>query len=436
MTDRDLRPPGESLSEAYLVSLAERTFLKPWTIANPFRKPGQELSDLIVPFGRDVLVFSDKACRLDLTGPLSVGWERWHRAAVLEGVKQLGGAVRRLEQPGTTVFTDSGARSPLWYELAPAGERTYHLINVARPHWEPGVTPDAWPGLTWSDRSPSVPFTIGPLYAQGRFVHVFDGLDLDLILGQLDTLPDLVEYLSSRERTLTSNTGIAFRERDLLASATKTWVRTGRFEASAAALSAGEARPGAWESYASSDSAAHTLRENAGSYVMDRLVHEFHCTFLAGVRSQDPSNHERAMRMLAREGRFQRRIIASALKSILDEPDQTTFWASTVPSPTDPNVRYLWLAYPKRAGWMSEKAQEEMVLNHLRHHLVVAADAFQRETTFIGVAWPHASAEDNLLVLEILDAERRTPEMRAEAEHYRTQGVFADLQPEHFLHMR
>lgn len=436
MTDEDLRQMGGSLSEAYLASLGHQAFLKPWTIANPFGKPGKELSDLIVPFGRDVLVFSDKACRFDLTVPLPVAWERWHRAAVLEGVRQLGGAVRRLERPGAAVFTDRGARSRLWYELAPVGERAYHLINVARPHGEPGVTPDGWPGLTWSDHSPSDPFTIGPLYVQDRFVHVFEGRDVDLILGHLDTLPDLVEYLSSREATLRSNPGCAFREADLLAAATEAWTRSGRFEVSPEGLSSGRARQGAWKDYETSGRAAHTLRENAGSYVIDRLVEEFHRAHLAGVCAQDPSNHERAMRMLAREGRFQRRMIAAALKSILDEPDQTTFWAATVPSPTDPTVRYLWLAYPKRPDWMSEQAQEDLVLRHLRQHLVVAADTFAKETTFIGVAWPHVSAEDNLLVLEILDAERRTPEMKAEAEHWRRQGVFAELRPEHFLHKR
>ena len=38
-------------AEEYLTNLAERSFLKLWTVPNPFKEPGKELADLLVAFG-------------------------------------------------------------------------------------------------------------------------------------------------------------------------------------------------------------------------------------------------------------------------------------------------------------------------------------------------------------------------------------------------
>lgn len=72
-------------SEAYLAELSRRAFLSPWLYSNVFTDEGQragkgvgrELCDLLVVFGNDVIVFSDKHIGLSQQGDVGVNWTRW-----------------------------------------------------------------------------------------------------------------------------------------------------------------------------------------------------------------------------------------------------------------------------------------------------------------------------------------------------------------------
>lgn len=427
-----------SASEAYLTKLAERAFLKPWAIANPFRRRGKELSDLIVPFGEDIIVFSDKAIVFAADRDPDLAWSRWERDAIQGAVKQLRGAARTLERPDCTIFTDHLASRPLAFTVPPPGKRRYHLVAVVRPSRDPQHLPPNWSGLIYTDRGAPGPFQVGPISVGPWFVHVFDGASLDLILSQLDTAPDLIAYLSSRAAALSARPGLAFSERDLLALAIENWMNRGAFEVS---LSTGDAAdlPGRWDRYVVAGRAARTRKVAKDSYVLDRLVSEFHREHLerraANPGSVDPDNHEQAMRLVAMESRFARRMIAASLTSILKETDRKRFWAATVPSPTSPGVRYLWLAYPKAPPGLLQAVVDADLHNRLRAHLIVAADAFQDDHTLVGFAVPNLATNDTLIIMQVLNAEVRTNRMRQEAAYWREQGILRNLEPEHWLHV-
>ena len=53
---------------------------------------GKELCDLLVVFGDQVIVFSDKHCEYKETGNDEVDWKRWYRKAIDKSVRQLAGA--------------------------------------------------------------------------------------------------------------------------------------------------------------------------------------------------------------------------------------------------------------------------------------------------------------------------------------------------------
>ena len=44
-----------------------------------------------------------------------------------------------------------------------------------------------------------LPFTFGWVDESKRFVHVFDDVTLDLVMGELDTISDFVQYLNAKE---------------------------------------------------------------------------------------------------------------------------------------------------------------------------------------------------------------------------------------------
>jgi hypothetical protein len=213
-------------SERYLTELAKRSFLKLWTLPNPYRSPGKELADLLVVFGNDIIVFSDKASTFDGKNA-SHGWVRWYRTTIDESIKQLAGAARILKNSTASLYVDRRATQRLQFDLPESADRRLHLIAVARPEHDPTVTPVGWQPLMYADRGQSspVPFEVGRCDADGHFVHVFDGQTLDLLLMHLDTAPDFICYLESRENALCGRERVTFSEPDLLALATYSWMR-------------------------------------------------------------------------------------------------------------------------------------------------------------------------------------------------------------------
>jgi hypothetical protein len=428
-----------SASETYLAALANETFLKPWAIANPFRKRGKEISDLIVPFGQDVVMVSDKACRFNSKIDVALAWSRWERDAIDESVKQLAGAVRQLDRPDCRIFVDHKATEPLAFDVPPPAARRYHLIAVGRPDKDPGHVPRGWPGLVYADEAPPKPFQVGPRFIGDHFVHVFDGETLDLLVRHLSTGPDLIAYLSSRAAALSRRPGVTFGEADLLAVATFNWMNGAGFSVTLNADEKAQLKESPWAAYTISERAQHTRKEAEDSKKgVDLVISEFHREYTErrarSADAPDPQRHEEAMRLLAAENRFARRMIFGSLKSILLEEDQSTFWMSTVPSPTQPGVRYLWLAYPKKPVDVSDDEFAAGVSAHLGQYLIVLADEFP-EDTLVGIAVPNRKAHDNLLAMRVLDASNRGPEAAAQAAFWRERGVLDTLDPDPHLHV-
>jgi hypothetical protein len=66
----------------------------------------KEVCDLLVAFGDDVLIFSDKDCVFAESGELHVRWARWYRRAIDESASQLHGAERVLRS-SAQLFLDA-----------------------------------------------------------------------------------------------------------------------------------------------------------------------------------------------------------------------------------------------------------------------------------------------------------------------------------------
>lgn len=422
-------------SEQYLAALAERSFLKLWTLPNPHRRAGKELADLLVAFGDDLIVFSDKASTFDASN-LPLGWKRWYQRTIDESIKQLAGAVRALINPSSSIFLDSRAARPLPFDLSEPANRKLHLIAVARPSHNPVETPAGWRPLIYADRgsSDTVPFEVGPCFAKGHFVHIFDGQTLELLLTHLDTAPDFIHYLRHRERALSDRQGLIFSEPDLLALATNAWIQGRGFTVELPDPDADGftyVPGGLWQAYTQSTQAARTRELNVKSRNIDNLIDHFHGEYDKGRYLHSPmptyNKHESAMRILGGESRFGRRVIATELVDILLEEETNTFWASTVPSKDIPGVRYVWLAYPQPPESVALEEAETFILNHLSQHLYVARLTFP-EDLIVGIAVPNRDARALSYMIRILDCSNWTTDDQREAEHYRSQGIFANLQ--------
>lgn len=423
-----------SSSEAYLFDLAERSFLKLWTLANTYYAPNRELSDLVIPFGDDVVIISDKAIRFDDAKPIEIAWPRWYRNAIQDSLRQLKTAKQRLVAAPSNFFTDVHASAPVPGPLGAVGAKRFHLVAIARPDTDPAVVPAGWHELRYVPDAGERPFHIGRLDLAEQPVHVFDGPTIDLLLREFDTAPDFIAYLREREARLREGGDYSFVERDLIGSAQMRW------DAGSARLPTlpplADVADGTWALYDASEIAALRRKLDAKGRIIDAYILQTHGEFDAGKMLGDqPSfaSHEHAMRLLASESRFARRVIAHELWDILDEPVQTTFWASTVTSPTHPDLRYVWLTYPPRPDWMTAAEFDDFMNIYIRKHVYVAQALFP-ETYVLGIAMPNRSASDTAMFTALHDKSSWTPEDQAEGLKLQSEGIFSNLEAIHRVH--
>lgn len=222
---------GLTGSERKLVSRCESSFLRLWSWPNVFRDdaPAREICDVLVVFGNQLVIFSDKDCAFPDTGDTSVDWSRWFKKAVLASAEQVWGAERWIRSHPDRVFTDSSCRTRVPFSIDINEVTTFHRVVVARGSAR--RTEKAFGGsgslmvdskLKGTEHLPSAPgfrpFTVGNLDPSRGFIHVVDDATFDILLDTLDTIDDFTRYLSKKQALFEGPVRIiACGEEDLLA---------------------------------------------------------------------------------------------------------------------------------------------------------------------------------------------------------------------------
>ena len=130
---------GMTPSEQYLGRLCHRSFLSLWSYPNLFndrgivdgRGEGKELCDLLVVFGNDIIIFSDKSCEFKDSGKLATDWNRWYRRAIEKSTKQIYGAERWIRDFPDRIFLDKSCTEPFPITLPHKDQMRVHRIAVA-----------------------------------------------------------------------------------------------------------------------------------------------------------------------------------------------------------------------------------------------------------------------------------------------------------------
>ena len=231
---------GVNDSERILTALCRKSFLRLWSQTNVFTDEGfkdgkgstRELCDALVIFGEDVIVFSDKHVKFHVDKDLSVAWPRWYRHAVLESCKQLHGAKTWLQRFPNRAYLDAKCTRPLPVPIPTQDSVKFHLVAVTRGSREATLSFNGGEGLGSFGLNNAIegighfqtPFVIGLPEPGKHFVHVFDEVSIELLLGELDTAADFLEYLKKREALLARRgTQVeAYGEEELLAAYLRT----------------------------------------------------------------------------------------------------------------------------------------------------------------------------------------------------------------------
>ncbi|MDP9201730.1 MAG: hypothetical protein M3P26_07335 [Gemmatimonadota bacterium] len=240
---------------------------------------------------------------------------RWRKKAIDESVRQIYGAERKLARM-ERVIRSTGSPGFL---LPPADYRRVHRVAVAL------------------GSSGEVMFAQGD-FGKG-FVHVLDDRSLGTVMGELDTVSDFVSYLSSKEALVTSGemSIVSAGEEELLAI----YLHAGRkFPTGADVLMV---EPGAWGELISKAEWQRRKEADQSSYVWDKLIEGVARDVLGpGLESGEPDQAERVTRIMARETRFSRRVIAEAFNEFMRLAAQKRVRARWIPSRS--GVVYVFLA--------------------------------------------------------------------------------------------
>lgn len=337
-----LEPQGTTPSERYLAYLARRSFLSLWSYSNLFtdegrksgKGDGKELADLLVVFDRHILIFSDKHCEFPAHADLSVSWKRWYKRAIEKSVRQVLGARSWLLRYPSRIYLDKSCQEPFPFPLPAAHEAKVHLIAVTRGAYGPCrdyfagqstgslVLNSAIRGSEHYDH----PFMVGHVLPNGPYVHVLDELTLNVLLRELDTISDLVEYLERKEALLSHpiRSVVASGEEQLIAMYLTQLDATGHhnFVGIPDDVDGVYVDEGHWEEFIQNPQYRAKKEADAQSYAWDRLIEHFAKFGEVGLdeeRNRQVATLEPALRVLASETRLARRQLATQLMDALQK---------------------------------------------------------------------------------------------------------------------
>lgn len=274
------------------------------------------MCDLLVVCAPDVVIFSVKEVALKDTGSPEVDWDRWRRKAIDESVKQLYGAERWIRNAPRVLRADG---SP-GLALPPADQLRVHRVAVAL-----------------GGRG-SVAYQQGD-FGKG-FVHVLDEEALGTVLSELDTIADFVDYLSVKEEIVLRGVVpfLGGQEEDLLAF----YIHQGRrFPEEPDLIVVGE---GLWAALVQKPEWKARKEADRESYLWDGLIETLRELHQASGSSPTEAMDtlEGALRVMARENRFARRILAQGFNEFMRDAAAGRTRARIMPSLS--NVHYVFLA--------------------------------------------------------------------------------------------
>ncbi|MCO2789301.1 hypothetical protein FA287_11330 [Pseudomonas aeruginosa] len=366
---------GTTESERALARLARKAFLSMWSYPNVYsdegrsggKGDGKELVDLLVVFGTDVLLFSDKHCAFQSDVDIKIAWPRWYKRAIEKSARQLAGAESFLRRFPDRVFVDKSCQTKLPVMLPDPSVTRYFLIAVTRGGHEAAVRHFGGGSsgslmlnsMLEGDAHYEHPFEVGFPLKNRRFVHLLDEMTVDALLEELDTVPDLVDYLVCKERYFGSN-GLFMHvagEEELLAHYMCT-MENGKHALPKVppGTQAVTLLEGDWRFYRSSPQRAAKREADQGSYMWDALI-EHQASFVRagtaiGLPDTPPEtiDHERILRALAAEPRLARRELAEHFRFALRHSEPGKKFARIILSGNNMSRAYVFLTVPKPPG--------------------------------------------------------------------------------------
>lgn len=447
-------------TESHLASLADRAFLRMWSFPSVFRDQGRqghghgkEICDLLVVFGDDVIIFSDKQCAFPNSGDLSLDWRRWYRRAIHGSLDQLFGAERWIKQHPDRVFVDRDCRTRLPMQLPDPDMAKFHRIAVAngsvdraRAYWgnrldgslliNTAIRGDSHISTVESGapRDDDQLHSVEPYFSIGRpspergFVHVLDEESLQILLKTFDTISDLTRYLRAREAFLNQDGAdvLVYREADLIAVYFDPRFGGARHAFrmdSKAVLTVLDAD--FWGNWQRSQEYAAWRAASHRSYSWDAIIQRLSDDVLANELGDslfegNTSDYERVLRWLASPDRDMRGLLAHAYEEMFEDATPNLCKTRVLVSLKPGDPLYVFMLLPRQAH-QSDKEYRDARIERLLLTCLVTRLESPLTLDFVGLAFEGAGHPDaTLLDVTYFDGRVFNEELRELALRART----------------
>lgn len=208
------------------------------------------------------------------------------------------------------------------------------------------------PNVQCTDDIPEIDFCIGPM--QTGFAHVFDDVSLPIVLRELDTISDFVQYLLAKTMLIErSRLGFSSGEEELLGLYLHPELKGDRrrFVLPHEKDGAVCVMEGFWADLLQDENYLIRKDSEVRSYRWDRLIEYFNADILSDrmfLGNEDGvAGHEERVRLLASSSRETRRLLVSALDDFMkNQKDDEVKFRAVVPT-AQPAVGYLFLITPR-----------------------------------------------------------------------------------------
>lgn len=434
------RADGINESERYLQRLCERSFLRLWSYPGIHRDQGggKEVADLIVVFGDDVIIFSDKSCAFGNTGNLATDWGRWYRKSVRDSANQARAAEKWILKYPERLYLDIACTKPFPLQLPPAGRARIHRVVVA--HGVADACRAAFKGGSGSlmlmpiiGDTDKEPFTVGDLDPSRGFVHILDDTTLEILLTTLDTVGDFVAYLREKESWVRGGHLLsAAGEEELLALYLMGGDKNGHALPREKSGAISVVPEGEWLGFLAGPHRRAQVEANRISYAWDGLIGEFERHFIAGTSEfrthADVKELEPMLRYLASENRTRRRGLATELVNIIHKPfAPNSLYHLRVAATEDPNQpAYVFLSLA-RSTEHSDVDYRELRRRMMEGYVLVTRLKMPQYKNIIGIATePHVEGANRSEDLYLLREEDWSPHLEEEARKFSELGMLRE----------
>jgi len=357
-----------TIGEENLNRILESEFFSLWTYPSVYtdegitkNKVGKELCDALIIFNNDIFIFSEKSISFNPEIDIKISWGRWKKSAIKKSYDQLVGAKKFIESYPDRIYLDKKCTQPFPLNLT-KNKYNVHLISIAsgiythcKNYFDRIKFGSSGSLMTYKienyDRP--TPFTINTA-DYDNFFHVFDNITFNLLIRNLGSISDLIDYIKKREKFFKSQKYVNLPgEEDLLAIYLDTINENGFgniFNSNISADAALRITEFHWTSFKETNKYAELQIELESASFWNNLtkgLSDAICNGLSAENINAPLEaHEVAIRKLASENRSSKAALGQALiyKTVTVPSNRRS--GIVVKSKNNKGVYFTILVYP------------------------------------------------------------------------------------------